>query len=286
MEYIDIKSLSKHNDFILVFFNRRCQLNESYEIKAKTNKGGVSMSQSQGTFKRYEKKYLMNELKYKMIRQALEDKLKIDNYGKVTICNVYFDTPNYQLIRKSLEKPVYKEKLRLRSYGIPQEGNKVFVELKKKYKGIVYKRREEMELSVAEQYLYEKKPIMKQSQITKEIDWFIKFYKDVVPTMYISYNRIAMYGVENSELRVTFDSNILWRTEELRLEKGSWGNAILEEGWRLMEIKIPGTMPIWFTRILDELEIYPVAFSKYGVGYQLLKQQKNIQNVKGEIRYA
>lgn len=244
------------------------------------------MSQYQGTFKRYEKKYLMNEKKYKMLRQAIEDKLKTDKYGKVTICNVYFDTPNYQLIRNSLEKPVYKEKLRLRSYGIPQDGDKVFVELKKKYKGIVYKRRAEMELSVAERYLYEMQPLAKPSQITKEIEWFIRLYKEVAPAMYISYNRIAMYGVENLELRVTFDSNILWRTEELRLEKGSWGNAILEEGYRVMEIKIPGAMPVWLSHILDELEIYPSSFSKYGVGYQLLKQQNNIQSRKGEIRYA
>ena len=244
------------------------------------------MSQYQGTFKRYEKKYLMNEKKYKMLRQTIEDKLKIDKYGKVTICNVYFDTPNYQLIRNSLEKPVYKEKLRLRSYGIPQDGDKVFVELKKKFKGIIYKRRAEMKLSVAERYLYERQPLAKPSQITKEIDWFIALYKEVAPAMYISYNRIAMYGVENPELRVTFDSNILWRTEELRLEKGSWGNAILEEGYRVMEIKIPGAMPVWFSHILDELEIYPSSFSKYGVGYQLLKQQNNIQSKKGEIRYA
>ncbi len=250
------------------------------------NKGGVSMSKYQGTFKRYEKKYLINEIKYKMIRQALEDKLKIDNYGKVTICNVYFDTPNYQLIRKSLEKPVYKEKLRLRSYGTPQVGDKVFIELKKKYKGVVYKRREEMELLVAEQHLYEKKPLAKPTQITNEIDWFISFYKEVVPTMYISYNRIAMYGIENPELRVTFDSNILWRTEELKLDKGSWGNTILEEGYRVMEIKIPGAMPVWLSHILDELDIYPTSFSKYGAGYLILKEQKNIQSKKGEIRYA
>lgn len=248
------------------------------------------MSQYQGTFKRYEKKYLLSEKKYKMLRQRLENQLIIDHFGKVTICNIYFDTPNHQLIRSSLEKPVYKEKLRLRSYGTPKEGEEVFIELKKKYKGVVYKRREKMELVKAEQYLYDYRPASKLTQITKEIDWFLKFYQDLVPSMYISYNRIAMYGMEDADLRVTFDSNILWREDDLYLESGVWGNSLLEEGQRLMEIKIPGTMPIWLSHILDELEIYPVSFSKYGKGYQQslqssLQSKQNL-NIKGEIKYA
>ena len=244
------------------------------------------MTQFQGTFKRYEKKYLLSEKKYKLLRLNLQDKLNIDNFGKTTICNIYFDTPDHLLIRTSLEKPIYKEKLRLRSYGTPSENDMVFIELKKKYKGIVYKRREKMELSMAEHYLYDSEPASRPSQITKEVDWFLNFYKDITPAMYISYKRIAMYGVEDSELRVTFDSNILWREKELWLECGEWGNQLLEEGWRLMEIKIPGTMPLWLCHILDELEIYPISFSKYGTGYQQSEQLKKKERKEGEIKYA
>jgi len=244
------------------------------------------MSQLEGIFKRYETKYLLSEKKYKMLKQRLQDKLSIDHFGRTTICNIYFDTPEHLLIRTSLEKPIYKEKLRLRSYGTPSTGDTVFVELKKKYKGIVYKRRVKMELAMAEEYLYDLEPVSQPSQITREIDWFLNFYQDIAPAMYISYNRIAMYGVEDPELRVTFDSNILWREEELWLGCGVWGNPLLEESYRLMELKIPGTMPLWLSHILDDLEIYPVTFSKYGNAYMQSEQQKKNEREKGEIKYA
>ncbi len=243
------------------------------------------MSKFQGTFKRYEKKYLLSEMVYKQLRARLQDKLCVDAYGNTTICNIYFDTPSYQLVRTSMEKPVYKEKLRLRSYGTPQEGDTVFIELKKKYKGIVYKRREELELNKAENYLYDKKPAEENSQIIREIDWFLHFYKDIAPAMYISYDRVAMYGVEDSDLRVTFDTNILWREDTLFLEAGNYGNALLQEGYRLMEIKIPGTMPLWLTHILDELKIYPTSFSKYGRGYEQLTN-RNVYERMGGKKYA
>jgi hypothetical protein len=248
--------------------------------------GEMAMGNYKDTFKRYEMKYLLDERKYKQLRQRLQDKLNVDNFGKTTICNIYFDTPDRRLIKTSMEKPVYKEKLRLRSYGTPYEGDTVFVELKKKYKGVVYKRREDMELYEAESYLYDQAPISKETQITKEIDWFMKSYQNLEPAMYISYNRIAMYGVEDPELRVTFDSNILWREEELWLGSGVWGNPILKEGQRLMEIKIPGTMPLWLSHILDELEVFPVTFSKYGRGYIQSLELKKIQKIKGDILYA
>lgn len=247
---------------------------------------GLKMSAYQGTFKRYEKKYLISKKKCDMLLKKLEKELVVDEFGKITICNVYFDTPSHQLIRNSLEKPVYKEKLRLRSYSIPQEGDEVFIELKKKYKGVVYKRREKMELTNAEHYLYDYMPAVKPTQITKEIDWFLKFYQVLIPSMYIAYNRIAMFAVSDPALRVTFDSNILWREEELYLEAGIWGNPLLSEGQVLMEIKIPGAMPLWLSHILDELSIFPVSFSKYGNGYLQSLSQKKKTITKGEVKYA
>jgi SPX domain-containing protein involved in vacuolar polyphosphate accumulation len=244
------------------------------------------MDQYQYIFQRYEMKYLLEEDKYKQLIERLQGRLQTDKFGKTTICNIYFDTPDYRLIRTSLDKPVYKEKLRLRSYGAPKGSDTVFVEIKKKYKGIVYKRRETMKLAQAEAYLYQGEPSGKTTQITKEIDWFIKSYKNLQPAMYISYDRIAMYGIEDEELRLTFDSNLLWRDEDLKLQSGIWGNPIMEPGQRLMEIKIPGTMPLWMAHLLNEFEIYPVSFSKYGRGYSLAVQQKKNKNLKGEKKYA
>ena len=247
---------------------------------------GGSMGQNEGTFQRYEKKYLIDESTYRALYQQLKTEMVVDHYGDSTICNIYFDTPSHLLIRNSLEKPVYKEKLRLRSYGIPREGDTVFVELKKKYKGIVYKRRVKMELMDAEQYLYYQKPMENPTQITKEIDWFMKYYQSIEPAMYISYQRIAMYGIRDPQLRITFDRNILWRENDLWLEYGDWGNSLLEEGQRLMEIKIPGTMPLWLSHMLDHMEIYPASFSKYGMGYEHSMMNTNDKIKKGEILYV
>lgn len=241
------------------------------------------MSEFQMNFERCEIKYLLSSLQYQELRKRLNGRLEVDQYGKTTICNIYFDTSDSRLIRESLEKPVYKEKLRLRSYGTPRENDRVFLELKKKYKGIVYKRREDMSLSQAEEFLYHQRKPERESQVVREIQWFLKYYDRILPAMYLSYERTAMYGLEDARLRITFDENILWRVHELKLKKGDWGQPLLEPGQRLMEIKILEAMPLWLGKILDELSIYPASFSKYGRAYE--KQVMEKQN-RGEIHCA
>lgn len=242
------------------------------------------MSDVQMTFQRYEMKYLLDEAAYRRLRKKLEGRMKVDQYGKTTICNVYYDTPDARLIRMSLEKPVYKEKLRVRSYGVPQKDGIVFLELKKKYKGVVYKRRETMILQEASRYLEQGEMPGFDSQVLHEIDWFLKYYQDICPAMYIAYDRIALYGLEDSTLRITFDCNIRWRDEQLSLPSGSWGDPLLKQGQYLMEIKIAQAMPLWLGELLDRDCIYPVSFSKYGTAYQ--KQQRNMKShTKTEERY-
>lgn len=241
------------------------------------------MSEFQMNFERCEIKYLLSSLQYQELRKRLNGRLEVDQYGKTTICNIYFDTSDSRLIRESLEKPVYKEKLRLRSYGTPRENDRVFLELKKKYKGIVYKRREDMSLSQAEEFLYHQRKPERESQVVREIQWFLKYYDRILPAMYLSYERTAMYGLEDARLRITFDENILWRVHELKLKKGDWGQPLLEPGQHLMEIKILEAMPLWLGKILDELSIYPASFSKYGRAYE--KQVMEKQN-RGEIHCA
>ena len=242
------------------------------------------MSGYQMTFERIEMKYLLDPVQLRELKKRLAGKMVTDQYGNSTICNIYFDTPDARLIRESLEKPVYKEKFRLRSYGLPKDNSSVFLELKKKYKGIVYKRRETMNLAEAEAYLYRGSKPGRETQVLREIDWFFQYYKNVIPAMYISYERTALYGVEDKELRLTFDGNILWRTDSLKLQTGSWGTPLLENGWCLMEIKIPGSMPLWLGHILDELNIYPASFSKYGQAYE--RQQMMNFEKKGGVSCA
>lgn len=242
-------------------------------MKYQQTEKGVIMAQA--VFKRVEKKYLLNQEQYKELTKLLQNHMIMDQYGKHTICNTYFDTENYQLIRASIEKPLYKEKLRLRSYGVPKESSKVFLELKKKFKGVVYKRRQEMTYDQAFLYLYYGVHPA-SSQILKEIDWFLTFYNPA-SKVNISYDRFAFYHKEDENLRITFDNNILCRDYALDLKKGVWGKPLLRENQYLMEIKIPGAIPIWLNNELTELEIFSTSFSKYGSWYKnyYLQNERN-----------
>ena len=202
-------------------------------------------------FRRYEKKYLINREQYEALNKMTSELFEPDEFGKSVIMNIYFDTPTDMLIRRSLDKPIYKEKLRLRTYGVPDDDSNAFVEIKKKFKKVVYKRRVKMTYAEACDYLMNGAPPPKHKQITDEIDWFIKFYGEVRPAMVITYERTAMFAKENKDLRITYDSNILWRREDLDLRKGAYGNVLLPDGYYLMEIKIPGAMPVWLAKMLD-----------------------------------
>ncbi len=254
------------------------------------------MSAIQETFKRVEKKYIVTDIQQQKLIAAMAGKAEMDNYGLTTICNIYYDTPNHQLIRTSMEKPVYKEKLRVRSYGVPGKDAKVFVELKKKYKGVVYKRRVDMSLEQSYEFINFGIAPGKNPQIEKEIAYFLDFYEGIAPAMYLSYDRVAFAGTEDPNLRITFDSNITYRENEMRLEKGIWGDKLIDEHTRIMEIKIPGSMPMWLSSLLDELKIYPGSFSKYGNAYKKVfsetlsrsgrPQQFNADNEKGKVNYC
>ena len=228
----------------------------------------------QDIFKRYEMKYMLTKEQKELVLQAMAGYMKPDEFGRSTICNIYFDTPDYQLIRRSLEKPVYKEKLRVRSYGRAKEDGTVFVELKKKYKGVVYKRRISVREKEAMAYLTQGETLSEQSQITDEISYFKQMYTNLQPAVYLSYDREAFYGTEDRELRITFDENILWRKEDISLCSEVYGTPILEPGCALMEIKIGSAMPMWLCRVLSENGIFQTSFSKYGRAYETIQAEE------------
>lgn len=236
---------------------------------------------TQMVFKRYEMKYLLTRKQKEKVLEAMEPYMELDAYGRSTIRNIYYDTDNYRLVRKSLEKPVYKEKLRVRSYRTAGPEDEVFVELKKKYEGVVYKRRISMGEQRAEAYLTGRCSAPQNTQITEEIDYFLRFYETLAPKVFLSYEREAYYTREPGEFRVTFDENIIWRETDLSLEKGIYGTPILKPGQTLMEIKTPGGIPLWMVKVLSEESIRQTSFSKYGNAYL------EICNVrKGEFIYA
>ena len=221
------------------------------------------MSDTKLTFKRYEKKYLLSAEAFGQLWPKLSGRLEEDEYPRSTVFSLYYDTEDYTLIRRSLDRPVYKEKLRLRSYGAPDAAGEVFVELKKKYKGVVYKRRTALPASAAEDWLAGRTPAPGDSQTLREISWFRR-ENGVQPRVFIACDREAWRVKDQPELRITFDRNLRWRDKELSLTSGSWGEPLLDGEMVLMEIKLPGAAPLWLAAILNELHLYPVSFSKYG----------------------
>lgn len=266
-------------------------------------------------FQRKEIKYLMSEEQYSELRKRLEPIAAVDQYGKTQILNVYYDTPDFKLICRALEHPEYKEKLRLRCYGIPEDDTPSFIEIKKKFDGIVYKRRIEVPYLEAQDYLnhgilpgeYAPAPLKsadgllssdpaeagthhvptkEEIQIQKEIDYFLVFYKKLRPMMGISYDRIAMAGREDPELRITFDTNLRWSVDELDLRGGNHGHPILQPDQHLMEIKIAGAMDLRVAHMLSELGIFRTSISKYGRGFEAYAQERAMQNRRIYVFYS
>ena len=225
------------------------------------------MAQIQKVFNRYEKKFLLDEDTYIRFKEELDTYMEEDEYGIHTIRNIYYDTPTNELIRASIEGPKYKEKFRVRCYGAPSYDSMCFLEIKKKYKGLVNKRRVAIPMEEAEKYLITGELPTNPNQIFKEIDYFFSHYT-LEPKRYIAYDRLAMFGREDPDFRVTFDINIRSRTTNLTLYSDENNSYLLEPGQRLMEVKISAAMPLWFARLLSKYQIYPTSFSKYGNFYK------------------
>lgn len=222
----------------------------------------------QSVFKRYEIKYLLSREQHAEILRAMAPYMQPDAYGATTIRNLYFDTDNYRMIRRSIEKPVYKEKLRVRSYQRAGSQNQVFVELKKKFDDVVYKRRLSMTAGEADAWLTGGEACPMDDQIAREIGYVRDYYQKLSPKVYLCYDRQAFVG--DKGFRITFDENIRARRSDLSLDSEPGGTSLLDEGCVLMELKTNGGIPLWLTRELTRLKIYKASFSKYGKAYEKL----------------
>lgn len=236
----------------------------------------------QTVFKRYELKYTLTKAQKERLLAEMSPHMALDKYGRTTIRNLYYDTDDYRLIRHSLDKPVYKEKLRLRSYDRVLEQDPVFVELKKKYDHVVYKRRLSLPMDRALQWLGGASA-PSHCQIAREIDYFLHYYPHLHPTVYLSYEREAYYPKDGGDFRVTFDDTLLARTTDLSLNSEPYGTPLLDEDLVLMELKCTGGIPLWMTHILTREHLNKTTFSKYGMAYKsLLYHQK--ENDYGTIQ--
>jgi SPX domain protein involved in polyphosphate accumulation len=219
-------------------------------------------------FRRYELKYVLTAQQAEAVIKEIEKHMEADPYGETDIMNIYYDTPDGRLIRNSIDKPDYKEKLRLRCYGVPTDNSPAFIELKKKYESIVYKRRLSATYAEATKYLEQEK--LPDTQIGREIEYFLQFYKTLAPAMVITYHRKAYFS---GEFRATFDSNILYRTEDLDLRLGIYGKEVTDKV--IMELKSANAIPFWMLSVLRENKIYKTPFSKYGTAYTKVKGEES-----------
>ena len=246
-------------------------------------------------FNRYERKFLIRNDCYLKLRERLLEYMEPDAHSKdgefYTICNIYYDTKQNELISHSLEKPVYKEKLRLRSYGVVTPEDKVFLEIKKKYNKKVNKRRTKLKLAEAYAFvesgeLPAHQPYM-NAQVLRELQYFLRrMNMELKPALFLSYDRVAMFGKENKEFRITFDRNITTRRYDLGLHYGVYGDKLLAEDEWIMEVKIENAMPMWMTKILSEFQIYPVSFSKYGTEYTRFMMERRQSGTEPETDAA
>lgn len=232
-----------------------------------------------GVFERHELKFLLQPRQRAALEQALRAQgMRPDEYGESSILSLYYDTPDSLLIRRSLEKPDYKEKLRLRSYGTPGTADTVFAELKKKVSGIVYKRRIALREADAMRALARggtpeawplTSPGRRERQIAREIAFTLERYESLRPAMVLSYDRTAWFSPEDADLRLTFDRKIRWRQEDLRLISGPDGNLLISPELSLLELKVSAAIPLWLMRALTENYIRQTSFSKYGSAYTI-----------------
>ena len=224
--------------------------------------------------KRYELKYLLSGAQTDLLRERLQGHMEVDEYGKTSIASLYYDTPTYQLVRTSVEKPLFKEKIRLRSYGLATEESPVFLELKRKAYDIVYKRRVQTTIPLVHKFFSGEGDICAPGQINREITTFRDYYKTLVPACLIIYDRTA-YFEPGGDLRLTIDEDPRYRVKDLTLTRSMEGISLLPEGWTILEVKVQEAMPLWLCEILSEGAIYKGSFSKYGEAYrqQLIKAQ-------------
>ncbi len=220
-------------------------------------------------FRRVEEKYFLSKNQKDLLFNEISDYITKDKFYKSNILNIYFDNDDNELVIKSNNKPIYKNKVRLRSYEIPTLDSPVFLEIKSKYDGVTSKRRIKLKLSDFYDYLEGKK--VSDSQIMKEIDYLFKYYH-LKPNYFIAYDRLSYKAISDENLRITLDSNLRSRKDNLRLENGDNGLKFFDDDTYIMEIKTLGSMPIWFTNCLSKLKIYPTSFSKYG---EIFKKEVN-----------
>ncbi len=237
----------------------------------------------QQIFDRVEKKYLIDEKQKEGLLKIITERMQPDDYFRSEIFNIYFDTDQFDLIIQSIEQPMFKEKLRARSYG---GFDKVFFEIKTKLSGgennVGYKRRIKISKKDYQKIVKNGEKITKftkndaknakNTRIAEEIDYLITHF-GLKPQILIFYERESYQGDEG--LRITFDENLKYRTENLNLTKRRSDKHFFDDTKNIiMEIKAHEVLPLWLVKALSAEKVYPQQFSKVGKIYQQIRKEE------------
>ena len=233
--------------------------------------------------KRYEMKYILSKEQLFYLKNSLCGHMGVDQYGKTSIASIYYDTSDYRVIRASIEKPAYKEKLRLRSYGLAKNKDHVYLEIKRKMEGVVYKRRVETTEEEASLFLNNKIETIGSNQIAKELAYFRNFYGKLEPKIVIAYDRTS-YAEIDGDIRLTIDENPRYRSFDLNLHSSMGGELLLPAGSAILEIKVQQELPLWLVEILSKGKIYKTTFSKVGEAYKKIVSN-NVARIGRRLRH-
>ena len=236
------------------------------------------------TFERKETKYLLTPMQYIQFRALAEGHMAPAEYHESDVMSVYYDTPDDLLVNRSIAGGKYKEKLRVRAYGRGETTPEtpVFIEIKKKFKGVTYKRRVNCTQAAADAFLggmdYEQAidtwPLADAQaqdaahgrialQIAGEIAWMRDHYDGLAPRMDVRTHRLSFVDADDPELRITFDADVSWRKAGSSREHSLFAN-----GERILEVKCAQAYPMWLVAVLNECGARPQSVSKYGRAYQ------------------
>ena len=224
------------------------------------------------TFERFEQKYLLDQKQFELILNRLKKHVKEDEYPHSRIRSIYYDTDVNELIRRSIEKPEYKEKIRIRSYDEADDDDKIFVEFKKKFNGIVYKRRTKARCGQALKDIYQCE--FADKQVSNEIRYALSHYEHLHPCIFIRCDRASYISKDNPDIRITFDTDMKYRLKNLSLHSSDQDKSLTDK--TIMELKVKDAIPLWLSEILDEAKAYPNGFSK--VGNAFMKELKEFRS--------
>ncbi|WP_142826013.1 polyphosphate polymerase domain-containing protein [Planococcus soli] len=229
-------------------------------------------------FCRKEQKYLISKEQYNRLIEEMGNRMRSDkngDNGKYTVTSLYFENEAKQIYFETKNKLQYRQKLRLRVYGDTDLAGTAFFEVKQKHKDVVNKRRAVIPLAEAYRYLKEGSKggldhfHVSNRQVLKEIDYFINYY-GLQPEMIVSYDRHALHGVDDEDLRITFDFNLRCRNQDLHLEHGTYGDPFIDLNLVVLEVKVDHSVPLWLVRILQSLDCEQRSASKFCTSTELL----------------